>query len=84
MVCAKTEAKTYVTINIYNTSNILKSSTTSYMNDGLEDFVRQKIEVEKCTHKQLSSHLQQCYPGEKGVVVSDQLSTFAVKRKLKR
>ena len=32
----------------------------------IEDFVRQKVEVEKCTHKQLSSHLQQCYPGEKG------------------
>ena len=32
----------------------------------IEGFVRQKIEVEKCTHKQLSSHLQQCYPGEKG------------------
>ena len=35
----------------------------------VEDFVRQKIEVEKCTHKQLSSELQQCYPGEKGFSV---------------
>ena len=48
----------------------------------LEDFVRQKIEVEKCTHKQLSSQLQQCYPGEKGFSLRS-LSAFAVKKKLK-
>ena len=34
--------------------------------DELEDFVREKIKVEKYTHKQLSNELQMSFPGEKG------------------
>lgn len=34
-----------------------------------EDFVRQKVIIEKCTHKQVSDQLQQSFPGEKGFSV---------------
>ena len=34
-----------------------------------EDFVREKIVVERCTHKQISDELQQSFPGEKGFSV---------------
>ena len=34
-----------------------------------EDFVREKIVVERCTHKQISNELQQSFPGEKGFSV---------------
>ena len=49
----------------------------------LEDFVRQKIEVEKCTHKQLSSQLQQCYPGEKGFSLRS-IEHFCSEKEIKR
>ena len=49
----------------------------------VEDFVRQKIEVEKCTHKQLSSELQQCYPGEKGFSVRS-IKRFCSEKKIKK
>ena len=31
-----------------------------------EDFVREKVETEKFTHKKLSDTLQQAFPGERG------------------
>lgn len=31
-----------------------------------EDFVREKVVIERCTHKQVSDELQQSFPGEKG------------------
>ena len=34
-----------------------------------EDFVREKIVVERCTHKQISDELQQSFPGKKGFSV---------------
>ena len=34
-----------------------------------EDFVRKKIEMEKCTHKQLSDELQTAFPGKRGFSV---------------
>ena len=34
-----------------------------------EDFVREKIVVERSTHKQISDELQQSIPGEKGFSV---------------
>ena len=34
-----------------------------------EDFVREEIVVERCTHKQISDELQQSFPGEKGFSV---------------
>ena len=34
-----------------------------------EDFVREKIVVERCTHKQINDELQQSLPGEKGFSV---------------
>ena len=34
-----------------------------------EDFVREKIIVERCSHKQISNKLQQSFPGEKGFSV---------------
>ena len=37
--------------------------------DGLEDFVREKVEKERWTHSQISEHLQQAYPGVKGFSV---------------
>ena len=37
--------------------------------DGLEDFVREKVEKDRWTHSKLSEHLQQAYPGEKGFSV---------------
>ena len=35
----------------------------------LEDFIRDKVVVEKWTHKKLSSYLQQIYPGKKGLSI---------------
>ena len=34
-----------------------------------EDFVREKVEIEKCTHKQLSDELQRAFPDERGFSV---------------
>ena len=34
-----------------------------------EDFIREKVVIEKNTHKQLSDELQQSFPGEKGFSV---------------
>ena len=34
-----------------------------------EDFVREKLVIERYTYKQLSDELQQCFPGEKGYSV---------------
>ena len=34
-----------------------------------EDFVRDKVVVERCTHRQVSDELQQSFPGEKGFSV---------------
>ena len=34
-----------------------------------EDFVREKIVKERCTHKQISDELQQSFPAEKGFSV---------------
>lgn len=34
-----------------------------------EDFVREKVEIDKYTHKQLSDELQQSFPGERGFSV---------------
>ena len=35
----------------------------------LEDFVREKIELNKLTHKELGDLLQQAFPGQKGFSV---------------
>lgn len=35
----------------------------------LEEFIREKIEREKWTHKKLSVYLQHTYPGQKGFSV---------------
>ena len=35
--------------------------------EGLEDYIRCKIEREQWTHETLSQHLQQSYPGQKGL-----------------
>ena len=37
--------------------------------EGLEDFIREKIEKEHWTHKELSAHLQHAYPGQRGTSV---------------
>ena len=37
--------------------------------EGLEDFIREKVEKERWTHTQLSIHLQQAYPGQRGFSV---------------
>jgi hypothetical protein len=37
--------------------------------DGLEDFIRDKVERDHWTHSQLSDYLQQTYPGERGFSV---------------
>ena len=37
--------------------------------DGLEDFVREKVEKDRWTHSKISEHLQQAYPGAKGFSV---------------
>ena len=37
--------------------------------DGLEEFVREKVEKERWTHSKISEHLQQAYPGVKGFSV---------------
>ena len=33
---------------------------------GLEDFIREKVENGRWTHAKISAHLQQAYPGERG------------------
>ena len=37
--------------------------------DALEDFVRDRIETDHWTHRQLSDYLQNAYPGERGFSV---------------
>ena len=34
--------------------------------EGLKDFIREKLEKERWTHAQLSTYLQQTYPGQRG------------------
>lgn len=34
-----------------------------------KDFVREKVVMERCTHKQVSDQLQQFFPGERGFSV---------------
>ena len=50
---------------------------------GSRKFRKIKIEVEKCTHKQLSSELQQCYPREKGFSVRS-IKRFCSEKEIKK
>jgi len=34
--------------------------------DNFEEFVREKVTVEKCTHQQVSDELKSSFPGERG------------------
>lgn len=34
--------------------------------DGLVDYIREKVEVDRMTHRQLSVHLQELYPETRG------------------
>ena len=36
--------------------------------EDIEDFVREKVKS-KCTHKQLSNHLKEVFPGQRGFSV---------------
>ena len=51
--------------------------------EGFEDFVRQKVEVEKCSHRELSSQLQQCFPDEKGFSLRS-IERFCSEKEIKK
>ena len=51
--------------------------------DGLKDFIRDKIEKDRWTYRQLSNHLLQAYPGERGFCVRS-LQRFCAANDIKK
>ena len=51
--------------------------------DGLKDFIRDKIEKHRWTYRQLSNHLLQAYPGERGFSVRS-LQRFCAANDIKK
>ena len=48
-----------------------------------EDFVREKVEVEHCTHKQISEQFSEAFPGERGFSVRS-VERFCSKKRIKK